>query len=283
MLPSEQEEIPLDVNDPEVRKEISTCATRTRKHLGLGTERFTRFSSLPSLQRAIANLITVAKEFRCRKEQRRLRSLAMERRLRNPTVKELQQAMTLIIQAVQEEAFGEVLELGHHIYFGGEVSPRDRLSEKKCVTKKSALFRLDPFIGDDGLLRVGGRLRRARLEYGEKHPVVLPKGHHVSKLIVRHYHCQVHHQGRQITHCAIRQAGYWLVNGHHTVAKELSDCVTCKKLRGPALEQRMADLPTDRIEATPPFTNVGFDVFGPWFKVVSFHTPHNKSITPHNK
>ena len=26
----------------------------------------------------------------------------------------------------------------------------------------------------------------------------------------------------------------------------------------------MADLPADRIEVTPPFTNVGFDVFGPW-------------------
>lgn len=26
----------------------------------------------------------------------------------------------------------------------------------------------------------------------------------------------------------------------------------------------MADLPADRMEATPPFTNVGFDVFGPW-------------------
>ncbi|XP_078380254.1 uncharacterized protein LOC144663213 [Oculina patagonica] len=264
MLPSEQEEIPLDVNDPEVRKEISTCATRTRKHQGLGTERFTRFSSLASLQRAIAYLIAVAKGFRCRKEQRRLRSSAMEGRLRNPTVKELEQAMTLIIQAVQEEAFGEVLELGHHIHFGGEESTRDRLREKKCVTKTSVLFRLDPFIGDDGLLRVGGRLRRASLEYGEKHPVLLPKGHHISKLIVRHYHCQVHHQGRQITHGAIRQAGYWLVNGHHTVSKELSDCIICKKLRGPPLEQRMADLPTDRIEATPPFTNVGFDVFGPW-------------------
>ena len=83
-------------------------------------------------------------------------------------------------------------------------------------------------------------------------------------LIVRHYHGQVHHQGRQITHGAIRQAGYWLVDGNHEVAKELSLCVLCKKLRGPRLEQRMADLPADRVEATPPFTNVGFDVFGPW-------------------
>ena len=30
------------------------------------------------------------------------------------------------------------------------------------------------------------------------------------------------------------------------------------------MEQRMADLPADRMEVTPPFTIVGFDVFGPW-------------------
>ena len=30
------------------------------------------------------------------------------------------------------------------------------------------------------------------------------------------------------------------------------------------LEQKMADLPPDRAEIGPPFTNVGFDVFGPW-------------------
>ena len=62
--------------------------------------------------------------------------------------------------------------------------------------RKSTLYRLDPFVDDNGILRVGGRLRRARPEYKEKHPAILPKGNHVSKLIVRHYHGQVHHQGR---------------------------------------------------------------------------------------
>lgn len=28
--------------------------------------------------------------------------------------------------------------------------------------------------------------------------------------------------------------------------------------------QHMADLPRDRTETPAPFTNVGFDVFGPW-------------------
>lgn len=92
----------------------------------------------------------------------------------------------------------------------------------------------------------------------------MTKKNHVADLITRHYHRQVHHQGRQITHGAIRQAGYWLIGGHSTVAWELNKCVTCKKLRGPMIDQRIADLPAERTEVAPPNTNVGLDVFGPW-------------------
>ena len=265
----EQEEIPINEDDPEVRKEVSIYSTQTNKRHGLGADRFSRFSSLSSLQRTIANLIVLVKELKRRRfetqetRERKPVTTKTELRLRNPTLK-LQQAMTVIIQTVQEEAFGEELKLHCRVHVSGEESYRERISKKKSEMKKSAPYRLDPFVDDNGILRVGGRLRCARLEYKEKHPALLPKGHHVSKLIVRHYHSQVHHQGRQITHGAIRQAGYWLVDGNHVVAKELSLCVLCKKLRGPRLEQRMADLPADRVVAPPPFTNVGFDVFGPW-------------------
>ena len=124
--------------------------------------------------------------------------------------------------------------------------------------------RLTPVVDQCGILRVGGRLRRSSLETREKHPALLPKNHHTSALIVRHYHQKVHHQGRQITHAALRQAGYWLIGGHRLVSKELNHCVICRKLRGTHLEQCMADLPKDRMEQVPPFTNVGFDAFGPW-------------------
>ena len=67
-----------------------------------------------------------------------------------------------------------------------------------------------------------------------------------------------------MTHGAIRQAGYWLVNGNQVVSNELKSCVTCKRLRRRPLEQQMADLPNDRMEETAPFIYVGFDVFGPW-------------------
>lgn len=59
--PKEEEEIPLDVYDPEVHKEV--LAHSIKKRHGLSTERFSCFSCLASLQRAITNLIVMGKEF----------------------------------------------------------------------------------------------------------------------------------------------------------------------------------------------------------------------------
>lgn len=48
------------------------------------------------------------------------------------------------------------------------------------------------------------------------------------------------------------------------VAKLISSSITCKRLRGPILEQKMTNLPPDRGEIRPPFINIACDVFGPW-------------------
>ena len=129
------------------------------------------------------------------------------------------------------------------------------------------------------MLRVGGRLRRAELEFGERHLVILPRKDHVSKLIARHYHKRVHHQGRSITRGAVRQAGYWIVGGHQAISNEIHACVKCKKLRDRPLEQKMADLPADRMKIAAPFTYVGFDVFDPW----EVHTRKTRGGTANSK
>ena len=47
------------------------------------------------------------------------------------------------------------------------------------------------------------------------------------------------------------------------VASAISKCVRCRKLRGAVQEQRMAELPNDRMEPAPPFSNCAVDYFGP--------------------
>ncbi len=62
------------------------------------------------------------------------------------------------------------------------------LQSHKSVQRSSHIVRLEPFIGDDGLLPVGGRLLHAPIAEYMKHPIILPKDHFVTQLIVRHAH-----------------------------------------------------------------------------------------------
>ena len=256
------EQLTPSVDDPEVRKEVKPRATnikpneRNMLHEGV----FKKFSTWSSLRRAIAALIVKVRLFKRRNAADKVLQQETEQHL-TPVV--LTQATEVIVKAVQHEGFKE--ELSTIVSATPQsAGSRSGIKERKRNLKKSHLYRLDPYINDAGILRVCGRLRRSNLSSKEKHPVILPKNHHVSKLLLRHYHEEVHHQGRQITHGALRNAGYWLVSGHAAVAKLIGSCVTCKRLRGAMLDQQMADLPPDRMEAAPPFTNVGFDVFGPW-------------------
>ena len=60
---------------------------------------------------------------------------------------------------------------------------REVVTDKK-LQRRTRLYHLDPFIDSDGIFRVGGRLQQAELEFGEKHPIILPRNDHVSKLVV---------------------------------------------------------------------------------------------------
>ncbi|XP_067034777.1 uncharacterized protein [Acropora muricata] len=49
------------------------------------------------------------------------------------------------------------------------------------------------------------------------------------------------------------------------VSRLIHERVTCRRLRAKVHEQKMADLPADRLTPTPPFTYCGVDYFGPWY------------------
>ena len=114
------------------------------------------------------------------------------------------------------------------------------------------------------MLRVGGRLERSLLSHDAKHPILLPKSAHVSNLILEDAHRRVGHQGKNAVLTAVREK-YWIVGANSVIKSILSKCVICKRYQGKVLEQKMADLPTDRTRPdAAPFATTGVDYFGPF-------------------
>ena len=123
---------------------------------------------------------------------------------------------------------------------------------------------LNPFLDNQGILRVGGRLKNSNLTFSEKHPLILPKESPTSLSIVLFYHEKVFHAGRGITLNSIRQAGFWILNLNSLCKKVIFKCVMCRRLRGVTSIQFMSDLPSFRTDENPPFTYSGVDLFGPY-------------------
>jgi hypothetical protein len=68
----------------------------------------------------------------------------------------------------------------------GEVFPKGE--------REGCLLRLSPKNGDDGLLRMDGRVRLAdELSYNTRHPILLPKEHVVTRLIIKDAHEELGH------------------------------------------------------------------------------------------
>ncbi len=118
--------------------------------------------------------------------------------------------------------------------------------ERFSVKINSDLYKLHPML-EDGLLLVGGRLSRAAMPEVEKHPVLLSKEQHVSKLLLKHIHQQLGHAGGNHMLSSLRKQ-YWITHANSACRKVISECVVCRRFQGKTGVQKMADLPVERIE-----------------------------------
>ena len=134
---------------------------------------------------------------------------------------------------------------------------------KGQIKKSSRVSKLDPWLMN-GLLRVGGRLENAPLQLDAKHPIILPASHQVVCLIISYYHHTSGHSGTEHVLSMIREK-FWIVKARAAVRKFLNACFDCRRRQAPIGEQKMANLPKDRITPDkPPFSYVGIDCFGPF-------------------
>ena len=114
------------------------------------------------------------------------------------SVEELVQSEMVILRCLQYSYFGTEMDVLRNIN-GNADKFEDRQSTRirnRNIKKTSSIYKLDPFIDQDNLLRVGGRVRRVDAPFKVKHPLIIPKNGHLTELIVRHFHEEIdHHQG----------------------------------------------------------------------------------------
>lgn len=190
----------LTIGDPEVRQAQTLSAETTEVTL---SDRLSKLSSLSRAVQAVARLIRRAKG---------------DKSIGHSTVAEREDAKRIIIKDLQRNTYPGDIKL---LSKGAQLSP------------SSKLYHLDAFLDQEGILKVGGRLCDAPLPSSVKHPVIIPKDHHITKMIISQCHENVKHQGKGLTINEIRSQGYWIPGMSRPVASHVHHCVTCRKLRSP--------------------------------------------------
>ena len=269
-LDSQYEPLELSLDDKEVKK-VSVFTIGAKEAPASLLQRLDYLSDWFRAKRAVAAcrryLHVLLERVRTRKGNQLQNVKAFATRKYQPVeIEDLKKAEREIVKQIQGEAFDKEIKAIKSLALNEEIQKRDEARQRnQAVKQTSTLYRLDPFLDRHGVLRVGGRTQQASLAEDIKHPVILPREGHVTELVIKNFHEKTQHQGRGFTLNEIRSSGYWITGCSGAVSSFIKNCVTCQTLRAKVQDQKMADLPEDRLEPSPPFSYCGVDFFGPWY------------------
>lgn len=195
-----------------------------------------RFSSLYNVERCMCYILRFI--FNCRHPK-------VERKCSNFSIFEMEDALLHLIKWVQHQCFSE------------------EISALKSTKRLSKPFRkLTPFLDND-VLRVGGRLKHAKLAYDKKHPILLPSNHRLTDLIIEYTHKIYLHPGPQTLQYFLSQK-YWIVSFKRTIRRVISKCHNCFRVNPISSQPLMGQLPLARLSTVKAFASVGVDYAGPF-------------------
>ncbi|GBO18357.1 hypothetical protein AVEN_261924-1, partial [Araneus ventricosus] len=150
------------------------------------------------------------------------------------TTMELQRAKLFLIKSVQKIAFQDNVKL---------------LLQGKQPSGK--IKNLNPFLDDNGILRVGGRIQNSSVNFDQKHPIILPDKNNFTKIVIQYFHLKNMHLGQQnLLYCVRRE--FWPLNGRSICRKIVHSCITCFKAKPLTNDQIMGSLPKERVNVNSP-------------------------------
>ena len=114
--------------------------------------------------------------------------------------------------------------------------------------------------------RVSRRLEFAPAHFHAKHPIILPYDHHLTTLVIRHYHQEVGQPLWPVSYLDSIRQKFRITKSGAPVKKVLNRCMLCQKWNAPKGCQIMSVLPEPRLKLKePPFLYIGINYFGPFF------------------
>ncbi|XP_046988473.1 uncharacterized protein LOC124594161 [Schistocerca americana] len=102
----------------------------------------------------------------------------------------------------------------------------------------------------------------ADVPYDERHPIIEPPKHHLTKILIIDEHENLLHAGSQFLLAMLRRR-FWIPNGRNTVKGVIRKCLKCFRLKSKTAVQLMGQLPAARVNQSHPFQHCGVDYAGP--------------------
>ncbi|XP_073955623.1 uncharacterized protein [Choristoneura fumiferana] len=201
-----------------------------------------KFSSLKTLNRVVAYCLRYIHNLKHR--------LSKNKVITGPiTPAEVTRALMALIKFSQMNYFSSEIEL---------------LKAHKFNSLPKTFKKLSPFVDDAGLLRVGGRLSRASVDFDIKHPLLLPRDDRLTVLLIEEYHQKFMHPGVQTLQNLLAK-NFWILSPKRAIRAVVSKCLKCFRVRPTSASAPfMGDLPSYRINALKPFLSAAVDYGGPF-------------------
>ena len=151
------------------------------------------------------------------------------------------------------------IRLVQETHFAKEI---DWIKSNKTLPKRSCLITLHPFVDNEGILRLSGRIGHSYLPYEQLHPIILHGNHQITKMIVRAEHLRLLHVGPTMLASSIG-VRFHIVGGKKVIRDMTRACVSCRRYSARPQPQIMGQLPIERVTPGMIFEKVGIDYAGP--------------------
>jgi hypothetical protein len=112
------------------------------------------------------------------------------------------------------------------------------LMEKRITFKEKLITIFELFPQWKSIPQGGRQIRNLGFTFDQQHPLILPKGHHITTLIIEDVHKKNLHASGQLLLSLIRQK-FWIPDARNVLRKITQKCLTCFRLKATTATQLM--------------------------------------------